>query len=398
MIEDLVIHIGDCKTGTTSVQTVLSRRSFVADRPMVYTARFNHIPFARQIQMGYDRAAQRHARTIAKAFQKADGGIGVISAETFEFIDAQKLAAMFDGPFKPWRDKVRVIGYIRPHAERFLSTFAERSKKGGFGGQMEGLADRMAREGFLFYAPRVEAWRAAFGDRYTVRPFVRDSLLNGNVVDDVFRFIFGETLVQFTEATDQNESLSLEDLVLMRYTHKLLKKQDINLDDTDKALGWNFSPILAAHPAPRSTKLKLHKALAQKLQETYAADAAALDALAFEGTPMSDRLALAADSAVAEAQSLRPEDHHSPEVLRLVAAYTDMLGRMMAADPAHFRWATRPEAYRMPVIDQLKGELAMYLVDDSMTTSMRKREDPDWRDFVVHAPRVLARLLRAPKR
>lgn len=360
MIDELVIHVGDCKTGTTSIQTVLADNLVESEARLIYPARFNHIPFEKRLQSDVKGATYKDAIALSKSFRKAKGGIGVISAETFEFIEPQKLADLFDGPFKPWRNHVRVIGYIRPHAERFLSTFAERSKKGGFGGKMDVLAKRIERDRLLHYTPRVKKWKAVFGDRYTVRPFVRDQLLNQNVVNDLIDFILRGAVFRFTGETDQNESLSLEDLVLMRYTQRLLKEQGANLDEADKALGWNFSPILASLPAQKSTKLRLHESLAAKFQDTYAEDASALDALAFVGTPMTDRLKKASEGALKEPQSLSPKDHLSPEVMRLAKAYAQLLGRVMNANPGHFRWATRPEAYRMPLLELLKRELAIH--------------------------------------
>lgn len=373
MIKELVIHLGDCKTGTTSVQTTLARQQYTTERhSLIFPARFNHMPFAKRIG-DRPKLAQAMARDLAEAFSASDADVGVISAEEFEFVPPEKIVALFQGPFKPWRDRVRLISYIRPHAERFVSTFAERSKKDRLSGNMEKLSEQLLSQKLLFYTPRIAAWRAAFGDRYTVRPFIRDYLEDGDVVRDFFSFALGDTPVRFTAKTDQNESLSLEDLVLMRYTHSLLKAQSADLKEAEKALGWNFSPILAAQPARASTKLQLHKSLARRLQETYAEDAAALDALAFEGTPMSDRLARAADMALDQPQSLEPEDHHSPDVLRLAAAYAELIARMMAADPAHFRWATRPEHFRSPLVDQLENELASLIPSATKDSSWSRK-------------------------
>ncbi|HHS94470.1 MAG TPA: hypothetical protein ENK63_03925 [Rhodobacterales bacterium] len=348
MVEELVIHVGDCKTGSTSVQTTLARGLFEAQtHALAYPTTFNHNPLARKLRSDKS-GAWAQAGKLAKAFGASDARTGVISAELLEFVDPNDLAALFDGPFKPWRDRFRLLAYVRPHAERFLSTFAERTKKGEFGGEMDGLAARIKNQGILFYTPRVSAWKSTFGERYNVRPFIRDQLVDGDVVRDFFEFVLGKGALQFSADTGQNESLSLEDLVLMRYIIAQMKAQPGDFHGAETAFGWNFSPILAGQSAAQSTKLKLHESLARTLQDTYAEDAAALDGLAFEGTPMSDRMARAVDGALPEPQSLAAEDHHSPEVLRLATANAMLLARIMAADPAHFRWATQPEDLRPP--------------------------------------------------
>ena len=50
MVEEIVFHLGDCKTGTTSIQAVLARGAWTLDgqagRGIVYPAQVNHIPLA----------------------------------------------------------------------------------------------------------------------------------------------------------------------------------------------------------------------------------------------------------------------------------------------------------------------------------------------------------------
>ena len=112
------------------------------------------------------------------------------------------------------------------------------------------------------------------------------------------------------------------------------------------AFGWNFAPILASQPAAQKTKLKLHRELAVEIVAAYAKDAAALDEMFFDTPLMSERLAAAPAEAVDTPQSLKPQDYHSPEVLRLVQASAKFYSRMILADPQHFNWATRREHVR----------------------------------------------------
>ena len=52
MVEEIVFHLGDCKTGTTSIQTVLSRGAWVSHAgPIAYPARFNDIPLAKTLSV-----------------------------------------------------------------------------------------------------------------------------------------------------------------------------------------------------------------------------------------------------------------------------------------------------------------------------------------------------------
>lgn len=395
MVRELIFHLGDSKTGTTSIQAVLAHGHFETDHgSLIYPSKGNHIPFAKHVSSGARPDAARVAKSLARKFTRSDADFGVISAEHFEFTDPAELAHLFDGPFKPWRDNVRLISYIRPHAERFVAAFVERTKKGLVNVEMDGFAKRIEKSGRLFYTPRVKAWQAAFGESYHVRPFVRDWLKDGDVVHDFFEFVFGDRPVSFTETTNKNESLSLEDLALMRYMQSYLLSFGKQMQHPAEGLGWNFSAILAGHPAKTATKIKLHRSLALKLQETYSEDAAALDALMFDGTPMSSRLAKATENVLESAQSLNPADYHSADTMRLVDAYCEYLGRIMAADPEYFRWASRVEEIRTPRREFLRAQLAQYRAQDGTGEGAAKAPRGGRLKRLAKASTASVRLLR----
>lgn len=347
MVRELVFHLGDCKTGSTSIQTVLARGGWHStERSLFYPAMFNHIPLAKTLTQkagGDDRQWAQVARRLSR--DKAD--VGVISAEHFEFVDPGKLARQLERHFGAWEGRIRLISYVRPHAERFLSTFAERSKLGGRGKSMEQVLNQVERDGRFHYLPRVTRWRETFGGAFTVRPFLRDRLKDGDVVRDFFDYVFEGREVGFTDVTDQNESLSVEDLTILREIHRKLKvKKDPEMRNAQEVLGRNLARFLTASAAPNPTRLRLHRALAERIAGIYAEDARAMDATFFEGTPMTDRLGHAVRTAVAEPVSLDPADYHAASTLRLVDAWAGFTGHVMKADPGHFTWACRPTEFR----------------------------------------------------
>lgn len=346
MVQEIIFHLGDCKTGTTSIQTVLARRQWESPgQSVLYTARFNHIPLANSLNTPGLRQ-KRMVSELVRALKASDAKTAIISAEFFEFLPPEKLHAFVTDALAPWKDNIRLVAYVRPHAERFLSSFAERSKKGGCRDGLDEFHTQILKEKLLYYTPRFAAHRDLFGARFMLRPFIRDHLRGGDVVDDFFHIALNGAPVSYPNRSDENESLSLEDLVLMRLIQKQVQKHGSKMQDARKALGWNFGPMLATQPAAQSSKLKLHRPLAEELVKTYAEDAAALDAMFFDGTPMSDRLTAAPKAALDAPQSLNPADYHSPEVLRVAKATAQFYARLMSADPAHFKWAGRPADFR----------------------------------------------------
>ncbi|GHF74759.1 hypothetical protein [Seohaeicola zhoushanensis] len=354
MVQEIVFHLGDCKTGTTSVQAVLAKQAWRTaagqGADIVYPARVNHIPLAKSLWVDTEMPfeAERFA-TVRRAFESSDAAHGVISAEYFEFVDPERVAAAIERHLKGYAGRIRLVAYVRPHADRLVSAFAERTKQGLFMKPLAAMHDKLAAEGLLFYAPRFEKWRRHFGEAFTLRPFIRSSLYKGDVVHDFFSWMTRGEAFQITRPTDQNESLSVEDIAMLRAIHGRIRAETgRSLRPVQQALGWYLADILSSVPRRNGTRPRLHSALARRVVATYAEDAAALDAAFFEGTPMSDALAGAAQKALPEAQSFRAENHFGPEELRLFDIWADLLSRLMTADPEHFKWAVRSPDHRGP--------------------------------------------------
>lgn len=344
MVGEIVFHLGDCKTGTTSIQAVLASGDCATlQGGICYPTRFNHMPVARSLSV---RQEMRHQvarfEKLRTAFDRSDAAFGVISAEHFEFVDPQLVHDAIGTYLSDYVGRIRLVAYVRPHADRFLSTFAERSKKGLYGNSLEQFHADTLEQGLLSYTPRFEKWRALFGEAFTLRPFLRDSLYQGDVVQDFFRYLFDSEAFELPRPADRNESLSVEDIAMMRMLHRRIRKQaQVGQGAAQQALGWYMSNLLGASSGPRGTRPRLHRALATTIADAYGDDAAALDAAFFDGTPMSDALASAPDKSVEVPQSFEAKDHFSAAERRRFRVWADFLLRLIEADPQHFMWAVR---------------------------------------------------------
>lgn len=348
MIRDLVFHLGDTKTGSTSIQQVLVKGLYEAEgKTLLYPARVNHRPLARTFldKDARPQQARRFAR-VREPFETAQADIGIVSSEDFEWVDPEALDAALRAHMPEFRGQVRLIAYIRPHPAKFVSEFAERSKKGNCFVGLAALHARLKETPTFRYAERLRRWRAVFGDRFTARPMIRDRLAGKDVVVDFMGYVFGETPVRIKDYVTANESLSVEDLAMLREIHRRIRKSNPDLVRAQMGLGWNMSPLLAAHAAPGGTKPALHKGLAEDVAETYLEDARAIDAEFFDGSPMADALEEAVAKAVEAPQSFEAPDHYGPRVVGQLRAWADMLQRLMEADPEEFYRLVRPEEER----------------------------------------------------
>ena len=340
MIKKLVIHLGDCKAGSTSIQTILFRKAWTSQHHNVfYPKPFNHIRLAKSISTKSLLPFQaRIFNRINNALSNSRAPIGILSAENFEFVDPQMFSDAIDKYLPEFRDHIQLITYVRPHAERLLASYSERVKKCTFTKSLEDFHEFFENKKYLFYAPRIERWKDVFGDRYHVKPMKTSFLREKDVVHDFFEFAFGDDDFQFTEPTRHNESVSLQDLALFQYFHKKIrainnKKQ---LAPSYARLGSHLSMIMAENPVSEPSKLQLHKSLADKILSTYEHDAEQLDRLYFNDSALQSSLQAAQEKAIDTPQSLAIEDHSSPQTIRMLDCWLELSYRMIKSNPKTF--------------------------------------------------------------
>ncbi len=343
MVKELIFHLGDPKTGTTSIQSVLAEKRFaIKGKRVVYPARINHIPLVNALSKQNEQY-QKQAKLwghVAEQFNKSTAEFGVISAEEFAFLDPQKLVQAIDTYLPEYKGRIRLISYVRPHAERLASGFGERRKKGLFDGSMDELHAKFLDMGLLNYVDRFAKWKAIFGDALTIKPMVRSHLTKGDVVLDFFGWMVGDTPFEIKGPTATNEALSTAELAAMTVLYSEMAKLPPELRQTRssyRAFGWNFTSILGAIPrtAPFE-KPRLHRSLAEKVVETYKDDAAEMDRLYFTGTPLSDALKSAPSKAIDSPQPLDPESYFDGETIRVLQGMATVLKNMLITSPEAF--------------------------------------------------------------
>ena len=359
MIDELVIHAGDCKTGSSAIQAALRGRRWTGDVARVaYPTRSAHNDLAgTMVGKGKPGQADKILTRLNTRFSKRDGGLGVISAEHFEYVPPERLADALARNMPDLAGSVRVVAYVRPHAERLMSSYSERLKLGRSLDTPMDLYEQFDRNGRLDYAQRFGAWRGVFGDRFTLRPYTRSTLLDGDVVRDFLEYLFQGAPVTVTDSADTiNPSLSVEDLALLCDIHAHLRAKGPVAGRAATMIGRHLAGLFPPDPAVPRTKLKIDRALAARLQERYATDAAALDAAFFDGTPISDALARAGDGALEAPQDMRAETWFSPETLRYARGFAEAMAMTIEREPRWAARAARPPELRPKASAQGKTE------------------------------------------
>ena len=334
----IVFHLGDKKAGSTAIQTTLASRAWTCDGVRLSyptQGRINHIHLAKALVRSGAGGFQGDPvfDELAETIRSENPDVAIVSSEDFEDVSPEALRAALDIHLPEFADGARFISYVRPHAERVASSFAERTKAGSFSGTMEELFEKFQATGMLDYTRRFGAWRAVFGDRFVLRPMIREALLDRDVVRDFLAFALQTEDFTLGPTPSANESVSLEDLAILREYQLALRGTSRRRSDFQPSVGRDLARRMSEAAGPGGTKVRIHKDLAERVRVACAADAKALDAAFFTGAPMATALAAAPDRAVEAAQSLALGDHYAPREEYLIRVFIDHAVAMVQAEP-----------------------------------------------------------------
>ena len=190
----LVVHVGTCKTGSTTIQDALARLT------PALAGRGIHVPSTGRFEAASARhgnllasltgfrydAARGGWRELAEEIRSSDARAFVISDEGLVRVQhAAAAVAAVAGLAADCCLAVDVVGYVRPQCQYLESSYAQYVKSGSEEAAFDAyLADafamrRVARHPQLDYRRVFAPWRAAFGDRVAVTPFERSRLTDG---------------------------------------------------------------------------------------------------------------------------------------------------------------------------------------------------------------------------
>lgn len=331
MIRDLVFHLGDRKTGSTSIQKTLTDGLWDApDRALFYTAQGHNGPLAQALaSMGNADAVMRRFKGLSQRLDAVASDadvapdVAVVSSETFEDVSPKALKLALEAYMPDYVDHVRLIAYVRPHAGRLLSGYSEQIKRGqSLASLEEFFAEGVALDRFAVFE-RFANWRAVFGDAFTLRPMIRSGLYNGCVVQDFLSYALNSTDFTLSWDPDANPSLSLQDIEVLRGLHSRLDAGHVSPAQAS-FLGAELGKQLAEHPDPAGSRLTLPAALADQLIAQCEKDAADLDQMFFEGTPMGDALQ-GVRGGDADAKSASTDRDAAPDAARVTTLMGDWL-------------------------------------------------------------------------
>ena len=351
--KSLVLHIGDPKTGSSSIQEVLRNRQYESETVQVdYPDQLNSFPLANALS-DKKQAAQRAPRwtRLADWLDQSQADLAIVSAEQFFRVKPEVLQAALDEFLPDYARTVRVVAYVRPHANRLLSAYSQRTKAGLFQGDIKTFFEGTKRENLLTYAPRFQRWHDAFGDRFTLRPVIREELRQGDVVTDFMDYALNGQPFKLRGTVEANPSLPLEYLAAVRDVQAVLKRNQVAIG-TRHSVGDHLSRNLWRTGAGKhGTRLQLPQSLYDAVKAHCEADAAELDQGFFGRPLMMTALEEAAKDVVATKQEMLAKSHYSEDSLQGLRQKARQLVTLFKKRPVAWTLAFECEIGQRPAAD-----------------------------------------------
>ncbi len=331
MIRELVFHIGDPKTGTSSIQQAMHERAWHCKSVSVAVQKeLNANTLANSLRPRPKILARKRRKQELASKRRwvaeTEADLGIISAEFFSFVRPRRLQRVLGKHFPDQADNTRIIAYVRPHADFIISSYAQILKCGYFPGSLAEYCVYVQEQGHLPFTPRFDRWRAVFAENFLLRPFVRSELRDGDVVADFFHAVLRGAAFELSPLPPVNESLSLEELAGIRVVQATVREEGLSSYlhiPIGGAIGW----LLAGREGRSRNRLQIDQANAEQIRATFMEDAQALDAGYFGKPLFAQALDKAVEKAVPQAASLMAEDHFSePEIRELQALTTGIAG------------------------------------------------------------------------
>lgn len=340
---ELVLHIGDYKTGSTSIQQALGRFEASGDAEregLLYCrtarkGRSSHNNLAWQaMQSSHFVATNGTWQEVAEEIREKRPRQAVLSSEVFESAAPDALKPLLDQHLGALLEKLRIIVYVRPHFSRILSGYAQKVKSGQFVGTLDEFVDKSGRGRRFAFAERLERWSGVFGrDRLVVRPFVRDLLVGKDVLCDFSVHGLGRApeLLNGYASGESNVSPSVEVLqIVMKYTEVFQAQHGPgHLPQLESHFFSTLREALEPVYPPGEHKLTFSPRTIEAVVASYREDAAQLDEQFFDKQPVFVGALEAAAAAGSRHCEVDEATLFPPKELAIHQAYRNVIASLL---------------------------------------------------------------------
>ncbi|MBN2286723.1 MAG: hypothetical protein JXI43_09770 [Tissierellales bacterium] len=248
MMKQLILHIGMPKTGTTSIQEMLYKNGrLLREFGVYYPSCLHHhnlkfaplfkkdskksAPVLKRFNVDIDALFDSLTKDWNQVIDTFQEGQMIISSETLYFYNLQDIKMLHD--FLDQRfDSVKILAYVRPVESLIPSRIQQEIKQNFFNNDIEGSLQffkNISHYGFI------NDWADLFGkENMIVRPFVKNCLKSGDVIEDFFESIGRSDFnIKSLNYQKMNDSLGKNAILFLEKLNKrypVLKNNEINVE------------------------------------------------------------------------------------------------------------------------------------------------------------------------
>lgn len=305
----LVFHVGDPKTGTSSIQRALAQQlgSHIS-QSYVSWREHNATSVAAALQGKDPIAREKKFLELRKWLEENKADNAVVSSEFLAEIAPLELRQAVDEYLPNYAQNCRIIAYARPHASRFLAAYIQRVKTGIFSGTPSDFLTIFEKSRMHQYSYRFGRWRRNFGQNFILRPFGMGRIRNDDIVDDFFRRLFRDANYTIENTVVENTSLTLASLVGFRIVQNELVAIGVGSHLRSVVGGTLANRYLPARQK-KGVKLAMERDILLRIKSISYEDATITDKKFFKVPFMVPELEKAIDSSIVEAMVLEPTAH-----------------------------------------------------------------------------------------
>jgi hypothetical protein len=323
MPKSIIFHIGDRKTGTTSIQRALKMKAH--DLPDTELELIQAYRISQTLWNAGDAAHYNDKwKNVSGRIARSRARTVIISDENFELASAASLRNAIE-QFVPDTeyDSLQVMAYVRPHADRVLSSYVQRFKHGTVQVAPADFHAKTLAEGEFLYAPRFQQWHEVFGPRFKLKAMIREHLFRNDVVADFLKEITGKDAFTLNDSLrDSNVSPSVEEMMEMEVFHDAYRKKVAERPDL-RSIRLPITRTLLKNVSGAGTPFRLARPLVEQIVRDYEEDARETDLQFFGGAPLlSKTLAAAHGKSMDHPISITPQDHLTEKRIEEIREWT----------------------------------------------------------------------------
>ena len=322
MVEEIIIHIGDHKAGSTSIQMAFhkghieSEDLFYPDAHPGSKVIHNQNWYARSTGQAHENEFMEH---LKQQILNSGKPKIVISSAWYAYLTPNQLSAHINKHYRSITKNIKVVRYLRPAIDYCRSVYVEMLKIGEENTDFRAFFKNASYKLPLYYDSIVEHNKQDY--EIITRPFVRDALYKGDVVDDFLHICSGDDYT-ITKREISNPASCIEHLSIIKYFHERLEDRSFDQVRDDGYFIWQ---ALEQHfPVSNPTYFSMPKDIVKSIisDPTYMDDAKKTDALITPGhNYLQNALENSILTATEEDMSVEIQDWYGPEVIALVETF-----------------------------------------------------------------------------